>query len=175
MAKALREEHLSPPRFWSPLAPLVLALAILVFGLDQTHKWWMLNVYDIASRQPVSVAPFLDLVLTWNKGISYGLLPTRQQGMLIALSIIVCLILWIWACRLRSVPSVAALAMIIGGALSNALDRAAHGAVADLFYFHLGSFSWYVFNIADVAIVAGVAILLYESFAGGAASSHGNA
>ena len=175
MAKALREKRLSPPRFWSPLAPLVLVLAALVFGLDQTHKWWMLNVFDIASRQPVSIISFFNLVLTWNRGISYGLLPTHQQGLLIALSVIVSLILWIWACRLRSVPGTAALAIIIGGALSNALDRAVHGAVADFFHFHLGSFSWYIFNIADVAIVAGVAVLLYESFVGGADDSHGNA
>jgi len=166
---------LSPPRFWSRLAPLVLVLATLVFGLDQTHKWWMLNVYGIADRQPVHVTSFLDLVLTWNKGISYGLLPTQRQGMLIALSVIVSLILWIWACRSRSVLTAAALAIIIGGALSNALDRATHGAVADFFHFHLGSFSWYVFNIADVAIVAGVAILLYESVASGSNRSHGNA
>ncbi len=175
MAEALREKHLSQLRFWSPLAPLVPALAALVFGLDQTHKWWMLNVYDIASRQPVSVTTFFDLVLTWNKGISYGLLPTRLQGLLIALSIIVSLILWIWACRSRSVLGAAALAIIIGGALSNALDRAVHGAVADFFHFHAGGFSWYVFNIADIAIVAGVAILLYESVVGGADRSHGNA
>ncbi|HUR43934.1 MAG TPA: signal peptidase II [Aestuariivirga sp.] len=166
---------MSPPRFWSPLAPLVLALAALIFGLDQTHKWWMLNVFDIADRQPVAVTPFFDLVLTWNKGISYGLLPTRLQGLLIALSVVVSLILWIWANRLRDVPGAAALAIIIGGALSNALDRAIYGAVADFFHFHLGSFNWYVFNIADIAIVAGVAILLYESFVGGPDRSHGNA
>ncbi len=60
--------------------------------------------------------------------------------------------------------------------MSNALDRAVHGAVADFLHFHLGSFSWYVFNFADVAVVAGVAILLYESvFERGAGESHGNA
>ena len=175
MAEALRETYLNQYRFWSPLAPLVLALAALVFGLDQTHKWWMLNIYDIASQQPVSLTSFFDLVLTWNKGISYGLLPTQQQWMLIALGIIVSLILWIWAGRSGSVLTAAALAIIIGGALSNALDRAIRGAVADFFHFHVGSFNWYVFNIADVAIVAGVAVLLYQSLAGGLDKSHGNA
>jgi signal peptidase II len=175
VAKAVWKKHLSPPRFWSPLAPLVLTLAALVFGIDQTHKWWMLNIVDIADRQPLSITAFFDLVLTWNKGISYGLLPTQLQSMLIALSVVVSLILWIWACRLRSVSSTAALAIIIGGALSNALDRAVHGAVADFFHFHVGGFSWYVFNIADIAIVAGVGLLLYESLTGGAERSHGNA
>ncbi len=175
MAEAFWEKRLSAPRFWSALAPLVLVLAAFVFGLDQAHKWWMLNVYDIAKRQPVSVTSFFDLVLTWNKGISYGMLPTQQQGLLIALSVVVSLILWMWACRSRSVVTAAALAIIIGGALSNALDRAVHGAVADFFYFHVGGFNWYVFNIADIAIVAGVAILLYESLVGSGDRSHGNA
>ena len=74
-------------RLWGPLAPLGLALAALVFGLDQTHKWWMLHVYGIESRQPVEVTSFFDLVLTWNRGISYGLLQTDLQGALIAVSL----------------------------------------------------------------------------------------
>ncbi len=161
---------------WSPHAPLAIALAALVFGFDQSHKWWMLSVYDIANRQPVPLSSFFELVLVWNRGISYGLLPTHLQGWPIAASLIVSLILWSWACRSPSRPTIAALAIIIGGALSNALDRAVHGAVADFLHFHLGSFSWYVFNFADVAVVAGVAILLYESvFERGAGGSHGNA
>jgi signal peptidase II len=176
MAEALREDGVTKLPLWSALAPLTLALAALVFGLDQTHKWWMLNVYDIAGRQPVPVASFFELVLTWNTGISYGLLRTHQQGLLVALSLGVSLVLWSWACRSRGLATVAALAMVIGGALSNALDRAVHGAVADFFHFHVGSFSWYVFNIADMAIVAGVAVLLYESvFEKGHAGNHGNA
>ena len=151
-------------RLWSPLAPLALALAALVFGLDQTHKWWMLNVYDIGARGSVPVTGFFDLVLTWNTGVSYGLFRMHPQGLLIGLSLIVSAILWLWACRSGRVLTTSALALVIGGALSNALDRAVHGAVADFFHFHVGGFSWYVFNLADVAIVAGVALLLYESF-----------
>ena len=58
----------------------------------------------------------------------------------------------------------AGLGLIIGGAIGNGIDRAAYGAVADFLHFHVGTFSWYVFNLADVGIVAGVALLLYESF-----------
>lgn len=141
---------------------MALALVGLVIGLDQTYKWWMLNVYGITA-EPVAVLPFLDLVLTWNRGISYGLFRTPMQGALIALSLAISLLLWLWLCRSTRGLTAAALALVIGGALSNALDRAIHGAVADFFYFHAGSFSWYVFNLADVAIVVGVALLLYES------------
>ncbi|MBL8901971.1 MAG: signal peptidase II, partial [Rhizobiales bacterium] len=59
--------------FWGALAPLGFALALLVFAVDQAHKWWMLNIYDIGARGRVSFTPFLDLLLVWNKGISYGL------------------------------------------------------------------------------------------------------
>ena len=159
-------------RVWSPLAPLVLALAALVFGLDQTHKWWMLGVYDIAAHQPVAVTPFFDLVLVWNQGVSYGLFRSHQQGGLIALSLLITAVLWVWACRARDALTASALALIIGGALSNALDRLLRGAVADFFHFHVGDFSWYIFNVADIGIVAGVLLLLYESLL---ASRRGNA
>jgi signal peptidase II len=66
-------------------------------------------------------------------------------------------------CRTPRPLTAAALGLVIGGALANALDRAIHGAVADFFHLHWGNWSWYVFNLADVAIVAGVALLLYES------------
>ena len=162
-------------RLWSRASPLALALVALVFGVDQTHKWWMLNVYDMAARPPVALTSFFELVMVWNKGVSYGLLRTHQPGLLIALSLVVSLVLWNWACQSKSMPTVAGLAVIIGGALSNALDRLAYGAVADFFHFHVGDFSWYVFNLADVAIVAGVAVLLYESIFGREiARRHGN-
>lgn len=162
-------------RFWCPASPLALALAALVFGLDQTHKWWMLNVYDMANRPPQAVTPFFELVMVWNKGVSYGLFQTDQPWFLIVLSLAVSGLLWNWACQAKALLTVAALALIIGGALSNALDRLAYGAVADFFHFHVGGFSWYVFNLADVAIVAGVAVLLYESlFHRETAPRHGN-
>ncbi len=163
-------------KLWSPLAPLVLALASLVFGIDQTHKWWMIHVYDIEAKSPVALTPFFELVMVWNRGVSYGLLTTHAQGLLIAMSLAITALLWLWACRMQRALGAAALALVIGGALANALDRATRGAVADFFHFHNGSFSWYVFNLADMAIVAGVALLLYESlFEGGAASRRGKA
>jgi len=150
-------------RLWSPLAPLVLGVAALVFAIDQLHKWWMLNVYDIIAKSPVRITSFFDLVMVWNKGVSYGLFTTHTQEWLIALSLAITAVLWVWACGTRRAFSAMAIALVIGGALANALDRAMRGAVADFFHFHYQDFSWYVFNLADVAIVAGVLLLLYES------------
>lgn len=163
MADALRQDRVMRLRLWSPLAPLVLALAALVFGLDQAHKWWMIGIYGIETRAPVPITPFFELVMVWNHGVSYGLLTTHTQDLLIVMSLAITAVLWIWACRMARALGATALALIIGGALANALDRALRGAVADFFHFHVGDFSWYVFNLADVAIVAGVALLLYES------------
>ena len=150
-------------RLWSPLAPLVLGLAALVFAVDQLHKYWMLNVYGINEKAPVSITSFFDLVMVWNKGVSYGLFTTHTQEWLIALTLAIAVLLWIWACGAKRAIAAAAIGMVIGGALGNAFDRFARGAVADFFHFYYQQFSWYVFNIADIAIVAGVALLMYES------------
>jgi len=135
--------------------------------VDQAHKVWMLNVFDMPNRPPVRVAPFLDLVMAWNKGVSYSLLEADSDlgryGLLaLTLGATVLLAGWMW--RAPHVVTGLGLGLIIGGAIGNGIDRAAYGAVADFFHFHVGTFSWYVFNLADVGIVAGVALLLYESF-----------
>ena len=153
--------------FFGPLSTLGLALAALAFGLDQTVKWWLLNIVNMPARNEITVAPFFDLKMAWNHGVSYGLLTTHTQGLLIAISILICGLLWVWLARTSRPLTAAALGLIMGGALSNALDRWVHGAVADFFYFHFESLNFalfnFVFNPADVAIVAGVVALLYES------------
>ena len=164
MAEAVRENTGMMPKLWGPLSPLALSLAVLVFASDQLHKWWMLYIFDINEKKLYTVTPFFDLILVWNQGVSYGLLKSHTQGLLIAISLIITAVLWIWSCRSKRVLAVAALGLVIGGALGNALDRFLYGAVADFFHLHWGSWSWYVFNVADVAIVAGVGLLLYESF-----------
>jgi signal peptidase II len=128
----------------------------------------MPNVYDIATQQPVRVTPFFDLVFVLNKGISYGLLAQDGHGgqwTLAGFAALTSVGLWIWLVRGRVGALMAAsLGLIIGGGLANAIDRIALGGVADFFHLHAYGWSWYVFNLADVAIVAGVVGLLYESF-----------
>jgi signal peptidase II len=158
---------------WGPFSRLGLAVALVSAAADQALKLWLIFVYDLGSRGEVGVLPFLDLVLTWNKGISYGLF--QQEGplgqwALLALKAIAVVLLWLWLVRTDSRLTALALGLIIGGAIGNAIDRLAHGAVADFVLLHLttGSFNfnWYVFNLADAAIVAGVVGLLYESLWG---------
>ncbi len=150
-------------RIWGPLAPLGLILAVFVFAADQAHKWWMLHVFKIGVGGRVAITPFFDLVLAWNKGVSYGLLNTDSQWVFVVLNLLICAVLWTWMSGLNRPISAAAIGLIMGGALGNIADRLIYGAVADFFHLHWGAWSWYVFNVADVAIVAGVALLLYES------------
>jgi signal peptidase II len=155
-------------KLWGPLSGLGVGLAIAVFALDQAHKWWMLGPFDIEHKGRVTITPFLDLVMAWNKGISYGWFAQHSNAgriALIALSLVISVALWFWLARMTRPLSAAAIGLVVGGALANALDRIVHGAVADFFLFHAFGYSWYVFNLADVAIVAGVALLMYESWA----------
>jgi signal peptidase II len=164
MADPFWEDGMTTIKLWSRLAPLALAFAALSFGLDQTIKWWLLNVVNMEARQHIQVLPFFDLVMAWNKGVSYSLFNTHPQFTLVASSVIISMVLWVWACRMVDPLPVAALGLVIGGALGNALDRITHGAVADFFLLHWADWNWYIFNPADVAIVAGVGLLLYDSF-----------
>ena len=109
-------------RIWGPLSTLGLCLAVAVFGLDQAHKWWMLNVFKIDAQQPVALTSFFDLILVWNQGVSYGLLKSHGQWPLIGLSLVVSAMLWVWLCRTTRPMAAAAFGLIIGGALGNAGD-----------------------------------------------------
>ncbi len=143
---------------WTGLATLVL---------DQATKLYTLFVFDLPIREPVRVAPFLDLIVVWNRGISYGLFQQDTdlgRWILVAVSLAAALVLSIWIRRTQGRLLAASLGLIVGGAIGNAIDRVAYGAVFDFIHIHVGSFSWYVFNVADAAIVAGVAGLLYDSF-----------
>jgi len=155
---------------WGPLSPLGLSIAALTLIADQATKLWLLFVYDIGAKGTVTLTPFFDVVLLWNRGISYGLLPqdsTLGRWGLILFAVVATIALTVWLAKVTSPLTAAGIGLIIGGAIGNAIDRIAYGAVADFFAFHAFGFEWYVFNIADVAIVAGVIGLLYDSLFGG--------
>jgi signal peptidase II len=130
-------------------------------------------VFDIAHRGAVKVTPFFDLVLAWNQGISFGWFQNdgpMAQIVLLAIKAVAVVILAVWMARSHTLLATIALGLIIGGAVGNGIDRFAYGAVVDFALFHVqigeNTFNWYVFNLADVAIVAGVTALLYDSFLG---------
>jgi signal peptidase II len=145
--------------------------ALLTLALDQGNKLWLIFVYGIEARQPVALTPFLNIVYAKNPGISYSLFSARtdlQRYALLAVTLAATalLVAWLWRASTRLIA--VALGLIIGGALGNLYDRMAYGFVADFYHLHVGTFSWYVFNFADAAIVAGVGLLIFDSLFAGA-------
>ena len=155
-----------------PLRAGIVA-ALVALALDQASKLWLLYVFDLAGRGVVRVTPFFDLWLAWNVGISFGWFQNDSwiaQAVLTAVKAAAVIALAVWMAWSRTMLATIALGLIIGGAIGNAIDRFAYGAVVDFALFHVEiagkTWNWYVFNLADVAIVAGVAALLYDSLLG---------
>ncbi len=157
--------------FWGPHSLFGIVVAILTGALDQGTKLFLYFVFDLATKSPLKVLPVMDFVLTWNRGISYGMFQQDSaagQWVLFGIKIAAVVFLWGWLSQAGTRLTALALGLIIGGALGNAVDRLLHGAVLDFVHLHTPNYglNWYVFNLSDTAIVAGVALLLYESLIG---------
>ena len=163
---------LSRIRLWGPQSAVALAVAAFALVSDQASKLYLMNVVRIGDIPPIRLTPWFEIVMAWNPGISYGLFAQDSQTGQYALAgfmLTAALGLWLWAAGAVNRLVATSLALIAGGAVGNAIDRIVHGAVADFFHFFIEGlrFNWYIFNIPDVWIVAGVAGLLYDSFFGG--------
>jgi signal peptidase II len=166
-AKAVRSH------FWGALSAFGLCVGAAACLVDQAVKCWLWYGFGLTRHVSEPVAPFVNLTLTWNTGISYGLFP--QVGPLgawglLAFKVVAVAFLWLWLARATSRMTALALGLIIGGAIGNAIDRLHWPGVMDFVDLHVGNLHWYVFNLADVAIVAGVVALLYESLRQGGAA-----
>lgn len=148
-----------------PAAPRIgLAIALAALVSDQVSKAWLLNLMAARSGE-IELGCCLNLVMVWNYGVSFGALnefgPDGAWG-LVAVTMVIVVVLMVWLLRMRGRFPAAALGLVIGGALGNALDRLRFGAVADFFDFHLGEMHWPAFNVADIAIVIGAAVLVLQ-------------
>ncbi len=143
----------------------VIALAVVL--VDQIVKVGVLRHFassDVGSR---ALAPFLDLTLERNRGISFSMFARdseSSEAALLALTLAATALLAWWLARSRSALPAVGLGMIIGGALGNAIDRIAHGAVIDYLDLHAWGRHFFVFNVADAAINVGVALLILDLF-----------
>ncbi len=139
--------------------------AILILAADQGSKQWILFDLDLPSLGRVDVAPMLSFTMVWNRGVTFGLLTDFGGSAFVlagvALAIVVALAVWLR--RAERALVAAALGAIAGGAIGNVIDRFRWGAVVDFLHFHVGGWSWYVFNVADAAIVCGVVALVLDS------------
>ena len=140
-----------------------LAAAVLVFAADQASKLWVLAAH---AGLPVEVAPFFNIVLVWNRGVSFGLFGAAGPLLLAAIGAAVAGVLVVWMLRSARRFEALALGAVAGGAAGNILDRLTRGAVVDFLDFHIGGWHWYAFNLADSAITVGVAMLLFDAVFG---------
>lgn len=142
-----------------------IILSIFIFLLDFSSKYFLISYYDLGSKGRVYVTPFLDFILVLNPGISFGILSNGdniQRWILSALSILVIFYLYYWSTKSPSKLIKISLFVMIGGALGNVFDRLIYGKVIDFISLHFFNYYWYVFNIADIAIVLGGFIILID-------------
>jgi signal peptidase II len=143
-----------------------LAVAAVVAVLDQITKALVLGFFGKpgCALDRFRVSRFFDLVLTCNPGVSFGLFNRTGVSSLIfsLLALIIILVLLIWLGRVRATLLAAAIGLVIGGAIGNVVDRLRFGAVIDFLDFHLVSWHWPAFNLADSAICLGVAAMLVD-------------
>ncbi len=148
-----------------------LWLSLLVIVLDQLSKQWFESSFMLF--ETVHVLPVFNLTLTYNYGAAFSFLGDQsgwQRWFLAAVSAGVTVVLVSWLRGLKRHEGITALslALIIGGAVGNLIDRLLFGRVIDFLDFHIGQHHWPAFNVADSAITLGVALMVYELlFAGG--------
>ncbi len=133
--------------------------------LDQLTKWWILTSV-MTPPQRIPVTGFFNLVLVYNRGVSFGFLggaPSWATAALIIFALLLSVALCIWMWRAENLLLGTALGFVVGGAIGNVIDRFLHGAVVDFLDFHVAGYHWPAFNVADSAITIGVVILIIDS------------
>ncbi len=173
--------------YWklSSSKPIVgFSLAIDIIVLDQLSKWLILEyiirkeiqpnaqplglwewIIDAPSRFPfasIEVWPFFNLTMVWNEGISFGMFHGGAIWILCGLALAITILFSVWLTRAQGWLQAISLSMVIGGAIGNVIDRLRFGAVADFFDFHAFGWHYPAFNIADCAIVVGIALLVFD-------------
>lgn len=146
-----------------------IVLAGLIVLADQLSKWWILEVFRLPARGMVEIMPFVNFVMVWNRGVSFGLLEADGFGrwLLVAFTIAIGVVVALWLRKVDRGFVAVALSLVLGGAIGNIIDRVRLGAVADFIQLHAAGYSFYVFNIADAAISIGVALLLMDAILSG--------
>lgn len=144
-----------------------LLVALAVVALDQAVKAWVVAFFAARGTDLVTVLPVFNLVLTWNRGVSFGLFNGGGETLLFAVvaAVIVAALVW-WLSRAGTRGLQLAIGLVIGGAVGNIVDRLARGAVVDFLDFHVGTLHWFAFNVADTAICLGVFFIALDGLLG---------
>ena len=146
---------------------IVAGLSLIADQASKNLVLYGLNFRALGPAARIDVLPFFNMVMVWNRGVSYGLLPAGSFTgtlLLILVSIAAVIGLSWWLLKAERPLLGYGLGLVIGGALGNVIDRVLYGAVADFFHFYAFGHDWYVFNVADAAITVGVVVLLLDAF-----------
>lgn len=141
-----------------------LLIAVLIIVFDQLTKWLVLDGLDLANN-PITVTSFFNMVLVWNRGVSFGMFSEAGSAgpwILTGLAIAVVIGLLYWLRQVEGWVTMTGLGLVIGGALGNVIDRIRFGAVVDFLDFHIADYHWPAFNVADAAICVGAGLLLID-------------
>ena len=145
-----------------------LGVALAVIAADHLTKWWVSSTLDF--QEFIPVLPFFSLVLVHNTGAAFSFLANAggwQRWFFIGVGIVATVVIVRLLKRHAHEPRMAfALALVLGGALGNVIDRVVLGHVVDFLYFHYKGFAWPAFNVADSAITVGAALLIWDSLRG---------
>ena len=142
---------------------IFISIFILIFTFDRLSKLYILNLAEINDTLNLSVTPFLNFYLIWNKGIAFGLLSFDQNfiyNFITFLIVLITVIILIIAFRSKDYKGYFFIS-IFSGSVGNLFDRFYYSAVPDFIDFHLNNFHWFIFNVADIFISLGVICLIF--------------
>jgi len=141
-------------------------IALTVFSIDRLSKWWFIDIFELSAKGTVEILNVFDVVMVWNRGVSFGFLSASDdigRWALVALNLIIVTVLIYWLKGVKNYKLAGAIGLIIGGACGNIYDRIKFGAVADFFQFHWEDWYFAVFNFADSFIFIGAVLLIFNS------------
>jgi len=140
--------------------------ALIAFLLDRVSKGWFIDVYELPLKGTVEILPIFDVVMVWNRGVSFGFLSANDdfgRWALVAMNLVIVAVLLYWLKSAKNIMLSSAIGLVIGGAFGNIYDRVKFGAVADFFQFHWQEWYFAVFNVADSFIFIGAMLLIFNS------------
>ena len=151
------------------MARLGYIIALCALVADRISKWWIMDVLDLPKIQMVKILPIFNLQWAENRGVSFSMFSAGGdfgRWALVVLTALIAIGLGIWLKSVQTRVLAIALGLVIGGAVGNIYDRAVFGFVADFLQFHMGGWSFAIFNVADSCITVGAALLIWDSFFG---------
>ena len=140
-----------------------IIIILVIFSIDRVTTLYLMDLQTTGTNVDFYILPFLNFYLVWNTGIGFGLLSLEINTLYHILTIIITIVNFVLIFFLLKTKGVYSylFAFIIGGALGNLFDRVYYYAVPDFIDIHLGSFHWYIFNVADIFITVGIIGLIF--------------